>query len=123
MQDTLNESKFHSFDIKKVMDPYISQEGFPLINVIRNYTTGVIKLTQECPACKENNKTESKWWIPINYVTKSSLNFSSTFATFWMDPEENELVIEGVDPDDWIILNIKSNGNFRILDTALKINF
>ncbi|XP_033224230.1 aminopeptidase Q-like [Belonocnema kinseyi] len=113
MQETLNESSENNFKIKKMLEPYISQQGFPLINVIRNYTSGVIKLTQECLMCKKNNLPESKWWIPINFATTSSPDFSSTLATHWMNPED-EFVIEGVDPNDWIIINIKSSAYYRV---------
>ena len=116
MQDSMDRAKlpFSNFDIKTVMDPYISQVGYPVVTVIRDYSTGEIKLTQECLVCQNNNKTESKWWIPINFATSSSLNFSSTFATHWMNPEERELIIKGVDPSDWIIINMQSSGNYLL---------
>ena len=96
------------------MDPYIKQRGYPIVNVIKNYTTGIVKLSQECLVCpllNNNSNTDStKWWIPINYATNSSLNFSSTLATHWINLEEKELIIEGISPDDWIIVNKQFSG-------------
>lgn len=95
------------------MEPFLSQIGYPVIDMSRNYTTGTIKLTQKCHTCPKN-ETESKFWIPINFAISSSLNFSSTFATHWLTPNDNELIIEGIQPDDWLIFNIQSSGIFNL---------
>ena len=116
MQEALNKSKFVNsyIDIKNVMNPYLYKAGYPVINVTRDYKTGLIKLSQQCLVCdnlsKYKDKDKAKWWIPINFARSSSLNFSSTLPTYWMNPEEKELIIRGVDPDDWIIFNIQRNG-------------
>lgn len=114
MQETLNKSSFsNKINIRKVMEPYVSQTGYPVINVYRNYTTGTIKLTQECPLDLENINNCSKvkkWWIPINFATSESFNFTSTFATHWLTPHENELTIEGIRPDNFLIFNKQVTG-------------
>ena len=96
------------------MDPYIQQRGYPVINVIRNYKTGLAKLTQECLICSKikiaSENDIIKWWIPINFATNSSCNFSSSLATHWMNPKDEELIIEGLNPDDWIIINKRFAG-------------
>ncbi|XP_033230980.1 aminopeptidase N-like isoform X2 [Belonocnema kinseyi] len=120
MQEALNESKVsHSFiDIKKVMDPYIYRKGYPIINVTRNYTTGMTTLTQKCFVCLKMNNIanadEIKWWVPINFATNRTLNFSSTLATHWMNPEAGSLHIEGIDVNDWIIINLKQSAYYRV---------
>ncbi|XP_043485218.1 aminopeptidase N-like [Leptopilina heterotoma] len=115
MQESMHELNIlhNNFEIKEVMMSYISQVGYPLINISRNYTTGSITLTQECPICSRN-KPQSKFFIPINFVTSSSLNFSSTFATHWLRPKDKELVIEGIHPEDWVIFNIKNSAYYRV---------
>ncbi|XP_051168547.1 aminopeptidase Q-like [Leptopilina boulardi] len=117
LQESLNDSNKiimnNNFEIKKVMESYISQIGYPVINMSRNYTSGTITLSQECIICPEN-ETESKFWIPINFAKSSSLNFSSTIANYWLSPEEKELIIEGISPDDWIIFNIQNSAYYRV---------
>lgn len=119
MQEALNEAKVsHSFiNIKRVMDPYIYQKGYPTIKVKRNYTTGLTTLTQKCLVCLKMkniaNMDEIKWWVPINFATNRTRNFSSTLATHWINPEEEEsLNIEGIDVNDWIIVNLQRSGNY-----------
>lgn len=109
LENNWKQFNVNHIDIAKVMYPYISQFGYPVVNVERNYKNGTIKLTQECFVCSMN-KT-SKWWIPINYATENSLNFSSTFANYWMDPNNEGLLIENIDPQNWIIINIQASGN------------
>lgn len=117
MQEAMEESKlpYNNFDIKSRLDSYISQVGFPIINVERNYESGAIKLIQtsiekDCDYFDCNMK--DRWWVPINLATMSLQNFSSSAATYWINPEENELIIDGVDSDDWYIINKKSVGNY-----------
>ncbi|XP_043485221.1 aminopeptidase N-like [Leptopilina heterotoma] len=116
MQESLDEGKIVNkyFKIEEVIMSYISQVGYPVIVMSRNYTTGTITLTQECTVCPRN-KPQSKFFIPINFVTSSSLNFSSTLATHWLKPDDKELIIEGIHPDDWIIFNIKNTAYYRVI--------
>lgn len=117
MQEAMDESKmpFNNFDIKLHLDGYISQVGYPIINVTRNYESGIIKLTQTSDRidCKyfDCNVVHKKWWVPINFATMSNPNFSSSAATYWMEPKQKELTIDGVDPHDWYIINKQCVGN------------
>lgn len=102
------------------MNPYLKQRGYPVINVVRNYNTGTVKISQECLVCaKLYNNTDSeepKWWIPINFVTNSSLDFASTAPTYWLNPEEKDLIIDGIDSNDWIIVNVKNTGSYPLME-------
>jgi aminopeptidase N len=113
MQNTVNTSKdsrLVNINIKKIMRTWTNSELYPIINITRNYTTGSIKITQ-IPATilfglTEKNLT-SKWYIPINYATLTNPNFNTTFPSHWLKPDTERLVINGVDPNDWIIFNIQ----------------
>ncbi|XP_011498163.1 PREDICTED: aminopeptidase N-like, partial [Ceratosolen solmsi marchali] len=100
------------------MRTWTNSELYPIINVTRNYTTGSIKITQ-MPATilfgiTERNNT-SKWYIPINYATQSNPNFNLTFPSHWLKPDTKRLMINGVNPKDWIILNNQQTGYYRVL--------
>jgi len=58
--------------------------------------------------------TANKWWVPINFATYTDPDFSSTLATHWLSPETEELVIDGIDPQDWIIVNIQQTGKICV---------
>lgn len=102
------------------MDTWVRQKGYPLVTVITDQYTGKTKITQEYfqPYQKMNihkntNSTDNanRWWIPINFATRADPDFSSTLATHWLSPEVEELVIDGIDLQDWIIVNIQQIGN------------
>ncbi|XP_051168563.1 aminopeptidase N-like [Leptopilina boulardi] len=127
MQESLNKSSLsNKINIKIVMERYVLQTGYPIINMYRNYTTGTIKLTQECSLDfkniinnndtynNNNNNIKKKWWIPINFATSESFNFMSIFATHWLKPDENELTIEGVHLNDFIIFDNQVTGFYRV---------
>lgn len=117
MQEAMEESKlpYNSFDIKLHLNGYISQTGYPLINIDRNYETGIIKLNQTGKVvCKHSNckNVGKKFWVPINVATESSQDFSSSAATYWLDPNNDELIIDGINSKEWYIINIQSVGNY-----------
>ncbi|XP_043485198.1 aminopeptidase N-like [Leptopilina heterotoma] len=121
MQEAMEESKlpYNNFNIKSRLDCYISQVGYPIINVERNYESGAIKLIQtsiekDCDYFDCKQIESQRWWVPINLATMSLQNFSSSAATYWMGPEEKELIIDGVDSLDWYIINKKSVGFYRV---------
>ena len=106
------------------MDTWIEQKGYPLITVIRDQHTGKIKITQEYfqPYKKIGvhknlisiDITNIKWWVPINFATRTDPNFSSTLATHWLSPKVEELIIDGIDPQDWIIVNVQQTGKIDL---------
>ncbi|XP_043477883.1 thyrotropin-releasing hormone-degrading ectoenzyme-like [Leptopilina heterotoma] len=109
---------YKDMDIKKMMDPYLKQRGYPVVNVVRDYNTGTVKITQECLICNkfynDTNSKNQKWWIPINFVTNSTLHLATTLPTHWLSPDQKELIIDGIDPNDWIIVNVENTGYYRV---------
>ncbi|XP_039304902.1 aminopeptidase Q isoform X2 [Solenopsis invicta] len=121
LQDALDESNVphDDFKVKEVMNTWFDQAWYPLVTVHRDYTTGEIRLTQEIFTHPENNSNykgnkEETWWIPINFATQSSLDFSSTLATHWLKPHDEDTIIEGVNTNDWIIVNKNLTGFYRV---------
>ncbi|XP_025997141.2 aminopeptidase N [Solenopsis invicta] len=120
LQDALDESDVphDHFKVKDVMDTWFKQAWYPLVTVHRDYATGEIKITQEIFTPKNNfnyrgNMAEA-WWIPINFATQSNLDFSSTLATHWLKPQYNYITINGVNINDWIIVNKHLTGFYRV---------
>ncbi|XP_039304905.1 aminopeptidase Q-like [Solenopsis invicta] len=121
LQDAFDESNVphDDFKVKEVMNTWFDQAWYPLVTVHRDYTTGEIRLTQEIFTHPENNSNykgnkEETWWIPINFATQSSLDFSSTLATHWLKPHDEDTIIEGVNTNDWIIVNKNLTGFYRV---------
>lgn len=126
LQNALNESDVpHSdFNLKEVMETWIEQRRYPLVTVERNYSTGDVTLRQEDYVSvhdhkhvgntffKDDNETY-QWWVPITYTTESDLNFDDTRTKKWLRPNEVQTLDE-IDPDDWIIVNKKQSGYYRV---------
>lgn len=95
------------------MSTWTNTEFYPVVNISRNYTTGLIKVSQ-VPAVKFFGLTEknvtNKWWIPLNYATQTNPNFNNTFPSHWLNPDIKTLEIEGIDSEDWVIFNIQQTG-------------
>ncbi|KAI4492600.1 hypothetical protein M0804_002391 [Polistes exclamans] len=114
------------FNVKEVMETWIYQGDYPLVTVKRNYVTGETTITQEIvKQCIDNNNTVSiikcdlnecndKWWIPINYATETDTNFLSTLPIHWLSPKNDSIIINGINADDWIIINVQQTGHYQV---------
>lgn len=114
------------FRVKEMMDTWMYQRYYPLLTVNRDYDTGKVTITQEIFESSYNIKDidttdhdddlikDSKWWVPINYATRTNNNFSYTLPTHWLKPEHENITIDGIDADDWLILNIQQTGHYRV---------
>ncbi|XP_012289033.1 aminopeptidase N [Orussus abietinus] len=104
--------------IKTIMDTWTDQKGYPLITVIRNYTTNTQEITQEPFLLKSPHGTDvknnSRWWIPINFVAKTYWYLSDTAASDWMRKEDDSIMLTGFNAKDWIIFNMQQMGYYRV---------
>jgi aminopeptidase N len=56
-----------------------------------------------------------KWWIPLNYATKLSPDFSQTKPDTWMHDNFDQAILGISLPDDvWIIFNKQATGYYRV---------
>ncbi|XP_074096420.1 suppressor of ER stress-induced death isoform X3 [Cotesia typhae] len=117
--------------VKKIMDTWTLQTGFPVVTVIRDYKSGSAYLTQERfilqnnattvtlmgtnEEIKDKNENEDLWWIPITYTTEVIKNFNSTKPSNWMNAKYS-LTLKNIDASDnqWIIFNILETGFYRV---------
>lgn len=114
LQSAYNEKEkegSNNLSIKEIMRAWVEQQGYPIVNVTRNYETGKVFITQE--GNLQGHKS-NRWWIPINFATKSNANFDVVSPTHWLKPGDENIVIDGVDKDDWIIVNIQQSGTNRL---------
>ncbi|XP_071648078.1 membrane alanyl aminopeptidase-like isoform X2 [Temnothorax longispinosus] len=92
------------FRIKEViMDTWIVQNRYPVLNVTMNYETGEVAITQKCFHATED--INNKWWIPISYTVP---DFSNTMLNNWLKPDETLKV--QINTRDWIIVNLQQTG-------------
>lgn len=132
LQDALDESDVphDDFKVKEVMDTWFKQAAYPVVTINRDYDTGEIKATQQKRvqfSGSNDSEGNDAWWIPLNYVTQSNPNSSSTLATHWLKPQNESVTIEGVNINDWIIVNKQLTGKYhrdiRYTSSRLKNSF
>ncbi|XP_012262215.2 aminopeptidase N-like [Athalia rosae] len=120
LEKTENGSSLHPFfKVKTIMDTWTTQKGYPLVTVIRNYTTATQEITQERFLLKgrgSSNDTKSyRWWIPLTYATQDRLNwFDDPTPVDWMRAQDESVFISGFSPLSWIIFNVQQAGFYRV---------
>lgn len=95
-----------------MVDCWIKQPGYPIVNVTRNYQTGFVKITRINPI----NKSNCAWSIPLNYVLESKPNFSLNNSMFWLHDNEMTSYPAGLSSNEWIILNIQQLGRYKSIE-------
>lgn len=101
--------------VSNIVLSWTRQAGFPVVNVIRNYTSGDITLQQERYfTVKPTVQSTSLWWIPYNFASASSSVYS-TFADRWIQGQRSTVVSNAAIPSgDWLIINNEQTGFYRV---------
>ncbi|XP_041674632.1 aminopeptidase N isoform X2 [Drosophila eugracilis] len=104
--------------IKQIMDSWITQPGYPVVNVERRGTDLVLR--QERFILPSKNPGElSTWFIPITFET-DELRKGHNIPTHWMrGQEDEELVVANVftqssNSDNVVYLNLNRQGYYRV---------
>ncbi|XP_071651163.1 aminopeptidase N-like [Temnothorax longispinosus] len=112
MQSALEEAPYipymqqQDFKIKEVMDTWMNQELYPVLNVTINYATGEVAITQKCVRnVRATESINNKWWIPMTYADQSNLDFSNTMPNNWLGPDQTSRV--EISTKNWIIVNVQ----------------
>ncbi|KAK0174639.1 hypothetical protein PV327_010393 [Microctonus hyperodae] len=116
---------------KKILKNWVTKPGFPIITVRRDYTAGTATLSQSRFLKNHINTIErnTTYWVPINYAIQGNINFQSSAIENWLNPNGEIIEINGLQEDQWIILNKKWFGyycvnydvkNWQLIITALK---
>ncbi|XP_072160074.1 aminopeptidase Ey [Bemisia tabaci] len=106
--------------VKAIMDPWISQTGYPVLDVKKN-SDGLITVSQrmfepERKSSDEAAKNESSLWpIPITYTTGELADFSNTKPQKWLTGR-GSLAIPDLKAEDgqWIVFNLQVAALYRV---------
>lgn len=120
--DPSNKSK--QFSLKTVMDPWINQRGYPVIDVLRDYENDKAFITQNLFVSDDSSANPSKhvyrWFVPLSYATKNLPNFNDTLPKLWLTPEDENLEIL-IPRNEWVIFNIQQTGKSAAI--IFNVNF
>jgi len=111
-------------NVKKVMDSWTLQSGYPVVTFSRDYNMNSVNVTQKrFLLVKKHNLTKEtnyKWEIPVTYTMESN-SYWSTETRFWLKQDEgnfpkiiqlNGSVINN--NNNWLIANVEQVGFFRV---------
>ncbi|KAG1678936.1 Aminopeptidase N [Nymphon striatum] len=104
-------------NVRKVMDSWTLQTGFPVVDMIRDYPKKTVKLTQTRFLFDPTNQSESQIWeIPMTFTSSGKKNWDPENIVFWFTKKHGELVAsDGVPPaDEWIVANIHETGFYKV---------
>ncbi|ETN63860.1 protease m1 zinc metalloprotease [Anopheles darlingi] len=89
-----------AISVKRVMDSWTLQTGYPVVTVTRDYETNAAHLTQErfvssspsavgsdgtAMVSTDHHQPDQCWWIPLTYVSAASPDFNDTTPKGWME--------------------------------------
>lgn len=106
--------------VKKVMDTWTLQTGYPVIKIVRDYNTSKATITQKRFL---NDKTAAEentcWWVPLTFTTSVLMNFRSATPSNWLECDENgnrtTLVLDDMPSADvWVMFNIGLSGIYKV---------
>lgn len=103
--------------VKEIMDTWTLQTGYPVVTVTRDYEKGSATLQQErylAVRLNPQEKEDSCWWVPISYTTQKELDFNETKPKLWLSCKENGELFDVGPKEDWIILNVRAAGLYRV---------
>lgn len=113
-----------TYDIENMMRPWREQNGYPVLNISRNYkyidnvylpSSKSIKVTIE-----RLSLIKSKW-IPVTFTTQTSSDFNQTTPLYWFNIQdqifkssyEHSFIMSlNYKEDGWVIFNIQQTGKF-----------
>lgn len=94
-------------DVKRVMDSWTLQTGFPLVTIERDYLNGSARAVQQRFPPKAYRK--DVWWhVPLTWLTRYG---SRQVEMAWL---QNGSVTLQVPSAGWLLANVRSVGYYRV---------
>uniref|UniRef100_A0A915PS54 Aminopeptidase n=1 Tax=Setaria digitata TaxID=48799 RepID=A0A915PS54_9BILA len=103
-------------DIRTLMSTWTKQMGFPLVSVSQKIegTRRILKMNQQrFLADGTTDEKKSFWQVPITISVSSEPD--KVKARVLLKEYEQDVVVDDIDPKDWIKLNAGTTGFYRVL--------
>ncbi|XP_050532031.1 glutamyl aminopeptidase-like isoform X2 [Daktulosphaira vitifoliae] len=105
----------NSVDVKKVMDTWTRQAGFPVVTIKRNGSKITLSQQRFLADSNANYSLESspykyKWEIPITYITSND----NSIHEIWLHKDQNSITVDIPGDFDWIKFNHRQIGYFMV---------
>lgn len=121
IRETSGSSLPTNVTVKQVMDSWTLQDGYPVLNVTRDYNDGSATLAQ-ARFVLDNSSSDTLWYIPVSYTTQEETNDATdigrkTFPRIWLKQEPTITIPNLTKPKSfkqWVLFNIQATGYYRV---------
>ncbi|XP_049817872.1 aminopeptidase N isoform X2 [Aethina tumida] len=111
-KETSKDETLKDLSMKDVLDSWVKQPGFPVLNATMDYDNSTLTLSQKRFFFNSSESDDSLWWIPVSVVTDEEDTFDCTRAKFWLKGERKANYSLNV--KDWYLLNIYTTGYYIV---------
>jgi aminopeptidase N len=99
--------------VKKIMDTWTLQTGYPVVTVTRNYMNGSANISQERFLLSPNSSSSSTWWVPLTYTKQDNPDFNATRPQLWLE-NVRSAVMDLPNSTSWVLFNVHETGFYRV---------
>lgn len=108
--------------VKRIMDTWTLQTGYPILTVTRDYDNETADITQMrylSDSIRLRSDLSSCWWVPLSYTTADELDFNSTQPKAWLECDESGVAVAkdlkiSANRNQWILFNIQLSGLYKV---------
>lgn len=113
--------------VKKIMDKWTLQTGYPTITVDRDFEKKEVTITQRRTFSntlkKRTPDEENCWWVPLSYTNAIELDFNNTHAKDWLEcttskTEPSKMVAKTIEgqpnASEWVLFNVDISGLYKV---------
>ncbi|XP_025417554.1 glutamyl aminopeptidase-like isoform X2 [Sipha flava] len=110
----LQKATQNTINVKKVMDTWTCQAGFPVVTLTRNGSELTMKQQRflanpNAEYLSESSPYNYKWEIPITYITSNN----KTVNKLWFSKDQNKITVD-IPNAEWIKLNYRQTGYYIV---------
>ncbi|XP_045446837.1 aminopeptidase N-like [Melitaea cinxia] len=113
---TKSDPNFKHLSVPEFMNTWTRQPGYPVVNVYRNYTTGLVTFKQKLFRSGEddNGKRKQLWHIPISYtIMDTTASNWSTAPKLWLK-EKTAFAQLPLNATQALYVNVDAIGYYRV---------
>ncbi|XP_067015197.2 aminopeptidase N [Anabrus simplex] len=108
----------NNYTVEDIAEPWLKYDRYPVVTVTRNYNENSADVEQHV-FLKERphdlaNKDKLLWWIPIQYITRHSMDIHNSRPVAWMEKQRHITVKNLPGPESFIIVNPDEIGMFMV---------
>ncbi|XP_052128357.1 aminopeptidase N-like, partial [Frankliniella occidentalis] len=106
--------------VKRIMDTWTVQSGFPVVTVTRDYDKGTANVSQTRFFSSGNkNSSHECWYVPLSFASagdsKQAVGSETRPPQDWLRCKDPVQTVAGMPAKDkWVIFNINMGGVYRV---------